>query len=196
MGRWAYLLHQQLIFNAGITATNHIPCLDPLPDLHNNKTPYHQPHPSFSFNKSIPVPLYTSQGQTLSISVYTMAVQDQKLEQYLADERFNRVFTYPGGPTEEHSKPISISYADHGYQGTENSQPEKVFLFFGPLLASRMLFVPKDALAKEHGVRIITADRPGFGDTPDVEAEGRLAFWRSNYVLFFPPGCHSCSRHG
>ncbi|KAF6807202.1 hypothetical protein CPLU01_15821 [Colletotrichum plurivorum] len=107
-----------------------------------------------------------------------MAVQGQDPEQFLADERFSRVFTYSRDSTHENSKPISISYADYGYHGTERSQAEKVFLYFGPLLGSRMLFVAKDALAKEHGVRIIQADRPGFGETPDVEADERLAFWR------------------
>ncbi|KAF6817203.1 hypothetical protein CPLU01_13650 [Colletotrichum plurivorum] len=107
-----------------------------------------------------------------------MAVQDHDLEQYLADERFSRVFTYPGDSTDEHSKPICISYADYGHNGTESSQVEKVFLYFGPLLGSRMLFILKDSLAKEYGVRIIHADRPGFGETPDVVADERLAFWR------------------
>ncbi|KAF6802820.1 hypothetical protein CSOJ01_11342 [Colletotrichum sojae] len=107
-----------------------------------------------------------------------MAVQGQDPEQFLADERFSRVFTYSGDHTQEHSKPICISYADYGYHGTDNSQAEKVFLYFGPLLGSRMLFVLKDFLAKENGVRIIHADRPGFGETPDVVADERLAFWR------------------
>ncbi|KAL0935914.1 interferon-induced GTP-binding protein Mx2 [Colletotrichum truncatum] len=107
-----------------------------------------------------------------------MTVRDEDVEQFLADERFSRVFTYPADPAEGRPEAFRISYADFGYRNTENAQAEKVFLFFGPLLGSRMLFIAKDALAKEHGVRIISTDRPGFGDTPDVEAEGRLAFWR------------------
>ncbi|WYZ35184.1 hypothetical protein EsH8_I_001460 [Colletotrichum jinshuiense] len=107
-----------------------------------------------------------------------MAVQDQDVERLLADERFSRVFTYAADPAQGRPEALRISYADYGYRNTENPQAEKVFLFFGPLLGSRMIFVAKDALAKEYGVRIINADRPGFGETPDIEAEDRLAFWR------------------
>ncbi|ETS84158.1 hypothetical protein PFICI_02183 [Pestalotiopsis fici W106-1] len=107
-----------------------------------------------------------------------MAVPDRDVETFLADERFSKVFTYPPDPAQGRPNALRISYADYGYRNTENPNVEKVFLFFGPLLGSRMLHIAKDALAKEYGVRIINADRPGFGDTPDVDAEGRLAFWR------------------
>ncbi len=108
-----------------------------------------------------------------------MTVRDQDVERFLADERFSRVFTYPPDPAQGRPEALRISYADYGYHNTEDPKAEKVFLFFGPFLGSRMLFIAKDALAKEYGVRIINADRPGFGETPDIEAERRLAFWRS-----------------
>ncbi|KAL0929812.1 interferon-induced GTP-binding protein Mx2 [Colletotrichum truncatum] len=110
-----------------------------------------------------------------------MAIQNQDVERFLADERFSRVFTFPADPAEGRPNALPISYADFGYHNVESSsaKEEKVFLFFGPLLGSRMLLIAKDALAKDYGVRVICADRPGFGDTPDVEAEGRLAFWRN-----------------
>ncbi|KAH8200900.1 hypothetical protein TruAng_004909 [Truncatella angustata] len=82
-----------------------------------------------------------------------MAVRDRDVERFLADERFSRIFTYPADPAQGRPEALRISYADYGYH-------------------------TKDVLAKEYGVRIINADRPGFGETPDIKAEGRLAFWR------------------
>jgi hypothetical protein len=116
-----------------------------------------------------------------------MTVLDQDVERFRADERFSRVFAYPADPARGRPEALRISYADYGYRNTEHPQEEKVFLFFGPLLGSRMLFVAKDALAKEHRIRVISADRPGFGQTPDIEAEGRLIFWRGKHKLHFFP---------
>ena len=78
-----------------------------------------------------------------------MTVRDQDVDRFLTDERFSRVFTYPADPAQGRPEALRISYADYGYRSTENSQAEKFFLFFGPFLGSRILFIAKDALAKK-----------------------------------------------
>lgn len=117
---------------------------------------------------------------------------DKDLETFLADERFTRTFDRPADPAKGHAEAVRISYADFGYRDQKNPDLENVFLFFGPLLASRMLFVAKDSLAKEHRVRLIVLDRPGFGETPDVRPEKRLLSCRGECAitlcLFVPMG--------
>lgn len=101
-----------------------------------------------------------------------------ELEQFVADDRFSQVLDLPADAAAGRTEAIRISYADYGCRNADHPERENVFLFFGPLLGSRMIHVAKDALAKKHGVRIINPDRPGFGQTTDVPPEKRLSFWR------------------
>lgn len=107
------------------------------------------------------------------------------MDAFLADERFTQIFEGP----DANGQSLRISYADYGYRNEEDPEQENVFLFFSPLIGSRMMHVAKDSIARTHKVRIINADRPGFDSmTPDVEPAQRLAKWRgkllSTYSFF------------
>lgn len=44
-------------------------------------------------------------------------------------------------------------------------------------MTSRYLLTTTDALAKQHGVRIVSLDRPGFGATTDAAPADRIRIW-------------------
>lgn len=106
------------------------------------------------------------------------AFDEAKLDQLLQDPRFSRTFELAADETQGRSQPLRITYADYGYRNQENPHLEAVFLFFAPLLGSRMTRVVLDEIAKKHRVRIISPDRPGFGRTTDAKPEARIVFWR------------------
>ncbi|KAM5356888.1 hypothetical protein ACJ41O_003534 [Fusarium nematophilum] len=105
------------------------------------------------------------------------ATDTQTLDDFLRDPRFNRQFTLPADPSENRPS-LKVKYADYGYRNESNPEEENVLLFCPPLMASRMLHVAKDGLAKRHRVRIVSLDRPGFGGADDVEVGKRLAICR------------------
>ncbi|KAI1125980.1 hypothetical protein F5Y10DRAFT_245841 [Nemania abortiva] len=90
--------------------------------------------------------------------------------QYFDDERFHQSFTLP--PNADRAGEFKVTYADFGHHNDE-----RVLLFCGPLVGSRYVLATKDDIAKQHGVRIISADRPGFGGTPDVPPADRVRVW-------------------
>ncbi|KAJ3528826.1 hypothetical protein NM208_g10030 [Fusarium decemcellulare] len=104
------------------------------------------------------------------------------LEGFLQDPRFNRIFTLPADPASNRAA-INVKYTDFGYRNETNPNEENVLLFFAPLMASRMLHVAKDGVAKRHKVRIISLDRPGLGGTSDVELENRIPICRGKFIL-------------
>ncbi|KAF2965110.1 hypothetical protein GQX73_g8444 [Xylaria multiplex] len=89
---------------------------------------------------------------------------------FLDDERFHQKFTLPPNPNRPAG--LDVTYADFGHRNDE-----RVLLFCGPLMGSRLVLVTKDKLARQHGVRIISADRPGFGGTTDVPPPDRVRAW-------------------
>ncbi|KAI0385253.1 Alpha/Beta hydrolase protein [Hypomontagnella monticulosa] len=89
---------------------------------------------------------------------------------YFDDERFHRSFTLP--PDASRPAEFKVTYADFGHHNDEH-----IMLFCGPLMGSRYLLTTKDKLAQQHGVRIIAADRPGFGGTTDVPPADRVRVW-------------------
>ncbi|KAI0907309.1 hypothetical protein F4823DRAFT_564962 [Ustulina deusta] len=90
--------------------------------------------------------------------------------QYLDDERFHQRFTPP--PDTSRPAEFQVTYADFGHRNDE-----RVLLFCGPLVGSRYLLTTKDKLARQHRVRIISPDRPGFGGTTDVPPADRVRVW-------------------
>ncbi|KAI1745651.1 hypothetical protein F4680DRAFT_109734 [Xylaria scruposa] len=95
---------------------------------------------------------------------------DAAVSRYLDDEHFHRSFTLPSN--DSRSSEIRVTYADFGHQNDE-----RVLLFCGPLFGSRYVLTTKDKLARRHGVRVISPDRPGFGGTTDVEPADRVRVW-------------------
>ncbi|KAI0871347.1 hypothetical protein GGS24DRAFT_471848 [Hypoxylon argillaceum] len=89
---------------------------------------------------------------------------------YFDDECFHQSFTLP--PSANRPEGFKVTYADFGHRNDE-----RVLLFCGPLVGSRYVLATKDECAKQHGVRIISADRPGFGGTPDVPPASRIRVW-------------------
>ncbi|KAI0813777.1 hypothetical protein GGR55DRAFT_545344 [Xylaria sp. FL0064] len=96
--------------------------------------------------------------------------ENARAGQYLDDERFHQTFTLPPDPTRPAE--FKVTYADFGHRNEE-----RVLLFCGPLVGSRYLLTTKDKLARQHGVRIISPDRPGFGGTTNVPAADRVRIW-------------------
>ncbi|CAG9948835.1 unnamed protein product [Clonostachys rosea f. rosea IK726] len=99
------------------------------------------------------------------------------LDQYLEDPRFRQSFTLPPDPSRDRFEPLEVTYADFGYRNKKNPQEENVLLFFAPLMSSRLLHVGLDSIAKQHKVRIIDPDRPGFGGTTQVSDDKRMHVW-------------------
>lgn len=100
---------------------------------------------------------------------------------FLNEPRFNRTFEYtpPGGT----SGPLKIKYADYGYRNEAHPEQERIMLFSGPLMGSRLVIATKDALAIKNKIRIISADRPGMGGTDPVAPKDRLIIWRGTSSL-------------
>ncbi|KAI1767941.1 hypothetical protein GGR53DRAFT_52569 [Hypoxylon sp. FL1150] len=90
---------------------------------------------------------------------------------YLDDERFHRTLTLPPIETTRPAE-LKVTYADFGHHNHE-----RVLLFCGPLLGSRYVLTTKDGLARQHGIRIVSLDRPGFGGTTDVGPADRVRVW-------------------
>ncbi|KAI1175170.1 hypothetical protein F4777DRAFT_551562 [Nemania sp. FL0916] len=89
---------------------------------------------------------------------------------YFDHKRFNQSFTLP--PSDNRPEGFKVTYADFG-----NRRSEHVILFCGPLVGSRFVLTTKHEFAEQHGVRIISPDRPGFGGTPDVPPADRVRVW-------------------
>jgi hypothetical protein len=102
-------------------------------------------------------------------------------ETSLDDPRFRQTFSLPADASRGRTSPFTIKYADYGYRNEAHSEEERILLFFSPLMASRLLLVPKDRLAVRHKIRIISTDRPGVGGTDPVEAKDRLSLWRGAF---------------
>ncbi|GAB1312489.1 hypothetical protein MFIFM68171_02699 [Madurella fahalii] len=96
---------------------------------------------------------------------------------YVNDPRFNRTFELPADPANGRTRPFKVKYADYGYRNEAHPEQENVFLFFGPLLSSRLFHIAKDELAKKHKIRIINPDRPGIGGTDSADAKDRMSLW-------------------
>ncbi|KAI1119466.1 hypothetical protein F5Y14DRAFT_4273 [Nemania sp. NC0429] len=89
----------------------------------------------------------------------------------LDDACFSQSFTLP--PTARRPAELKVTYADFGHRSDD-----RVLLFCGPLMGSRFVLATKDEVARKHGVRIISADRPGFGGTDlDAPPADRVGVW-------------------
>jgi hypothetical protein len=93
---------------------------------------------------------------------------------YLDDPRFNREFILPACQAHQAGSPLCITYADYGYNGEDGN----TFMFFGPLLGSRLLHISQDSIAKKHKIRVLAVDRPGIGGTESVKLDCRMLIWR------------------
>jgi pimeloyl-ACP methyl ester carboxylesterase len=93
---------------------------------------------------------------------------------YLDDPRFNREFILPACQAHQDGSPLRITYADYGYHGGDGN----TYVFFGPLLGSRLLHVSQDDIAKKHKIRVLAVDRPGIGGTEPVNPDCRIRIWR------------------
>lgn len=109
------------------------------------------------------------------------AISLDEFNAYVNDPRLNRTFQLPADPSRGRLQPFQVSYADFGFHredGHDDDGEERVLLFFGPLMSSRLFNSVKDELAKQYKVRILTAERPGIGKTDDMPAEKLLEIWR------------------
>ncbi|KAI0160444.1 Alpha/Beta hydrolase protein [Xylariaceae sp. FL1272] len=95
---------------------------------------------------------------------------DANAAHYLDDERFHQSVVLP--PSASRPSGMKVTYADFGHRNND-----RVVLFCPPLVGSRFVLSAKDKLARRHGVRIISPDRPGFGATPDAPPVDRVRVW-------------------
>ncbi|KAH7320686.1 hypothetical protein B0I35DRAFT_427603 [Stachybotrys elegans] len=100
------------------------------------------------------------------------------LPSVLADARFSREIQLQNVAGLETCR---VKYADFGH-GDEASGDQRVLLFMGPLFGTRWIHVFKDGLAKQHKVRMLMIDRPGFGGTDAVDIKQRLEATREIVV--------------
>ncbi|KAI1867091.1 hypothetical protein JX265_007667 [Neoarthrinium moseri] len=118
---------------------------------------------------------------------------------FVHDQRFDQIFVLPADPASGRTTPFTIQYADYGYRNQDLPGEEVVFLFYGPLVGSRLAHIAKDELAKRHKIRIINPERPGMGGTDTVGEGDYMSLWRTaiaallkhleiNHVAL---GCHS-----
>ncbi|KAM7197309.1 hypothetical protein V8F20_006663 [Naviculisporaceae sp. PSN 640] len=132
-----------------------------------------------------------------------MALSTTPPKDYIQDPRFNHTIELPPSSftAEGRSGPFKVTYADYGYRNITHPEEERVFLFFGPLMGSRLFHIAKDELAKQHKIRIIHPDRPGVGGTdPLDDSQSRMRLWREvimallrqlNIPCVAGIGCHS-----
>lgn len=97
---------------------------------------------------------------------------------YINDPRFSQTFELAPDPDRGRTNPFKVKYADYGYRNEAQPNQENVFLFFGPLMGSRLMHIAKDEIAKRHKIRIINPDRPGMGGTDAVDASHTMSLWR------------------
>lgn len=93
------------------------------------------------------------------------------------EPRFHYVFELPSESGGDSTPSFRVAYADYGYRDENVTKQGSTFLFFGPLMASRLINIAKDNLAKNHKVRIIELDRPGIGGTSPARPGERMALW-------------------
>ncbi|RFU79340.1 alpha beta hydrolase fold family [Trichoderma arundinaceum] len=98
------------------------------------------------------------------------------------DPRFNKTIELSVDPAVGCPSSFKVTYADYGYRNEVHPEEENVFLFYGPLLGSRLAHAAKDGIAKKHKIRILNLDRPGIGGTDAVDVKQRMSLWS---------GCHS-----
>jgi pimeloyl-ACP methyl ester carboxylesterase len=101
------------------------------------------------------------------------------LQSVLGDARFSREvqLSNVGG-----LETCRVKYADFGHRNDPPGQ-ENVLLFMGPLFGTRWIHVFKDELAKQHKIRMIMIDRPGFGGTDAVDIKQRLETTRGKPLV-------------
>ena len=104
---------------------------------------------------------------------------------FVNDPRFSRTFELPADPDSGRTRPFKVVYADYGYRNEADPEQENVLLFFGPLMASRLMHIAKDELAKKHKIRILNPDRPGIGGTDFASVQDRMNVWLGMLVYFF-----------
>lgn len=103
--------------------------------------------------------------------------------EFMDDPRFSQTveLELPTAPADGGRRLFKITYADYGYRNEAHPEQENVFLFFGSLTGSRLIHVVKDELAKQHKIRFLNPDRPGFGGTDVVDAAHALSTWRGEW---------------
>ncbi|OKL62453.1 hypothetical protein UA08_02901 [Talaromyces atroroseus] len=97
-----------------------------------------------------------------------------EVDAFVDDPRFNQNFELLSslGST------IKVTYADYGYRNEAHPEEETVLLWFGPMMASRLIGILRDKAARQDKIRIIAIDRPGMGGTDAVPGESRIRICR------------------
>jgi hypothetical protein len=99
-------------------------------------------------------------------------IEDLAIER-ICDIRLHRSFLVPADPSKGRPKLLRVSYSDVG--ASEPDAP--VLLWASGMFGGRFTGVELMDLAKYHGIRLISIDRPGIGGSDAVPINQRIATW-------------------
>lgn len=97
---------------------------------------------------------------------------------FVDEPRFNQEFELLPSLGSNLEYPLKVSYADYGYRNEVHPDEERVLLWFGPMMASRLIGILRDRTAQREKIRIISIDRPGMGGTDAVPGDSRIRICR------------------
>jgi hypothetical protein len=118
-----------------------------------------------------------------------MAKATTDVDAFVDDPRFNQKFDLLPSQGSSRDYTIKVTYADYGYRNEAHPEEETVLLWFGPMMASRLIGILRDKTARREKIRIISIDRPGMGGTDAVSGESRIRICRG--VSAFPIQFHT-----
>lgn len=114
-----------------------------------------------------------------------MAKDTTDEDAFVDDPRFHQEFDLLPSPESGRDYTIKVTYADYGYRNEAHPEEETVLLWFGPMMASRLVGILRDKMARREKIRVISFDRPGMGGTDAVPGESRIRICRG-VSLFLP----------
>lgn len=99
-------------------------------------------------------------------------IEDLSIER-VCDIRLHQSFVVPADSSKGRPRPLRVSYSDVG--ASEPNAP--VLLWASGMFGGRFTGVELMDLAKAHGIRLISIDRPGIGGSDAVPIDERIATW-------------------
>ena len=119
--------------------------------------------------------LRTAAGRPSSaIERRDMAKATTDANTFVDDPRFNQKFDLLPSQGSSRDYTLKVTYADYGYRNEAHPEEETVLLWFGLMMASRLVGILRDKTARREKVRIISIDWPGMGGTDAVSGKSRI----------------------
>ncbi|KAI9048087.1 hypothetical protein LZ554_007883 [Drepanopeziza brunnea f. sp. 'monogermtubi'] len=119
--------------------------------------------------------LPTASQVPLSSTSSAPNIKEQALE-LTQLSKFHRKFTLPG--TSTHGE-LQVSYS---IAGPDIGDDAPTILFCGGMFGMRWMAVTQNWFAEQNGVRMISVDRPGFGDSTPVPISRRISIFLETVI--------------